>query len=75
MTIKPDIHPLSGFHIIPLPGPGGPYVVMITGSRTEDPKSSSDPVMHTVAMHTKQARALAAAMIEVALTAEAMGAG
>lgn len=74
MTIKPDIHPLAGFNIIPLPGPGGPYVVMITGSRAENVSLTSEPVMHTVGMRLKQARSLAAALLEVADIAEAMDA-
>ncbi|MDE4909934.1 hypothetical protein PQI07_04360 [Methylobacterium sp. 092160098-2] len=74
MISKPDIHPLAGFQIIPLPGPGGPYVVEITGSRAENVNPSSEPVMHTIGMRTKQARSLAAALLEVAETAEAMAA-
>ena len=74
MTTKKNIHPLSGFHVIPLPGPGGPYVIMITGSRSETVSPSSEPVMHTVGMRTKQARSLAAALLEVADTVETMAA-
>ncbi|WP_182179445.1 hypothetical protein [Methylobacterium radiotolerans] len=74
MTIKPDVRPLVGFHIIPLPGPGGPYVVMITGSHTENVSLSSEPVMHTLGMRLKQARSLAAALLEMADIAEAMNA-
>lgn len=74
MTIKPEIHPLAGFHIIPLPGPGGPYVVMITGSRAENVSPSSEPVMHSAGMRLKQARSLAAALLEVADIAAAMDA-
>jgi hypothetical protein len=74
MKKRPVIHALQGFQLTPAPGPGGPYVLMTTGCRTEDPRTLSDPVMHTVGMRVKQARELAAALLEVSTTAEATNA-
>ena len=74
MSRRAEIHALHGFQLTPLPGPGGPYVVLTTGSRTEDPKTLKEPVMYTVGMRVKQARDLAAALLEVAANAEEMSA-
>lgn len=70
MRTKPEIHALHGFSVVPLPGPGGPYVLMTTGCRTEDPRTLMEPIMYTVGMRVKQARDLAAALLEVADEAE-----
>lgn len=75
MSKKPEIHALAGFQLVPLPGPGGPYVVLTTGCRIEKSQTPHEPVLYTVGMRVKQARDLAAALLEVAATAEAMDAG
>ena len=73
MRTKPEIHALHGFSVVSLPGPGGPYVLMTTGCRNADPRTLKEPIMYTVGMRVKQARDLAAALLEVAADAETMG--
>ncbi|MDH2310366.1 hypothetical protein [Methylobacterium brachiatum] len=74
MSKKPEIHALAGFQLVPLPGPGGPYVVLTTGCRVEHPKTPDERALYTVGMRVKQARDLAAALLKVADTAEEMSA-
>ncbi|MGE8130629.1 hypothetical protein ACQKQD_26985 [Methylobacterium sp. NPDC080182] len=73
MEVGPKIHALNGFLVAPLPGPGGPYVLMTTGGRAQDPRARAVPVLHTVGMRVEQARDLAAALLEAADAAEASG--
>ncbi|MGU3416947.1 hypothetical protein [Methylobacterium sp. D54C] len=73
METGPEIHALNGFLVAPLPGPGGPYVLMTTGGRAQGPRARAVPVLHTVGMRLEQARDLAAALLEAFAAAEASG--
>ncbi|MCB4802676.1 hypothetical protein [Methylobacterium brachiatum] len=75
MSKKTEIHALAGFQLVPLPGPGGPYVILTTGCRPEHSKTPDDCLLHTIGMRVKQARDLAAGLLKVADTAEEMDAG
>ncbi len=72
MSKKTEVHSLAGFQLVPMPGPGGPYVILTTGCRPERPKSPDHYLLHTIGMRVKQARDLAAGLLKVADTAEEM---